>query len=98
MVFRSPDESGPRNFFRFTPASVFLVFLSFRVFFTTASSSVFRGAAHEREREPRTTHFESRALRPVMVRCQTLRPRRPSRRLHSTQPRTWQARLVAFGT
>ena len=51
MVFRSPDESGPRNFFRFTPASVFLVFLSFRVFFTTASSSVFRGAAHERERE-----------------------------------------------
>ncbi len=34
----------------------------------------------------------------MIVRCQALRPGRSSRYLHSTQPRTWQARFVDFRT
>ena len=41
---------------------------------------------------------EFSAFRPVTERCQALRSGRSSRRLHSTQPRTWQARFVDFRT
>ncbi len=34
----------------------------------------------------------------MIVRCQALRPGSSSRHLHSTQPRTWQARFVDFRT
>src|SRR5260370_5327610 len=41
---------------------------------------------------------EFNAFRPMIVRCQALRPGRSSTHLHSTQPRTWQARFVDFRT
>src|ERR1700730_9364640 len=41
---------------------------------------------------------EMMVLEPTVVRCQALAPGKLSRHLHSTQPRTWQARFVDFRT
>ncbi len=41
---------------------------------------------------------EFNAFRPMIVRCQALTPGKPSKHLHSTHPRTRQARFVEFRT